>query len=65
MLHLCKLPAAQEVSSDDVLQLLRLAVERSTTDCVLYLCKLPAAQQISSDMYCTCCIQQLQAEAAT
>jgi hypothetical protein len=44
---LCILPAAQQPSSQDVLQLLEAAVQRGSASSILALCKLPAAKTFS------------------
>jgi hypothetical protein len=45
---LCELPAAQELSAEQLLQLLKLVVAHSK-NCTEHLCKLPAGQQLSSE----------------
>lgn len=46
--HLCKLPGAQELSSDAVSLLLHTAVLNSAFDGVEVVCGLPAAEELSS-----------------
>jgi hypothetical protein len=45
---LCTIPAAQQLDSRRVLQLLEAAVKRGNAGCITRLCALPAAQQLSS-----------------
>jgi hypothetical protein len=48
---LCAVPAAQQLRSDDVLQLLQAAVAKDTTSMTGRLLQLPAARQFDGDMW--------------
>jgi hypothetical protein len=42
-------PAAEELDSTQVAQLLTAAVQQSTVECIDQLCRLPASQQVSRE----------------
>jgi lysozyme family protein len=45
--HLCGIPAAQQLTSQVVLQLLEAAVQQGSGSSIRALCELPAAKQLS------------------
>jgi 4-hydroxy-L-threonine phosphate dehydrogenase PdxA len=47
--QLCKLPAVQQLSSNQVVQMLKAAVSHCHAALVEQLCKLPAAKRLSSE----------------
>jgi hypothetical protein len=57
VLELCSLPAAQQLTSAEALQLLKVAVARGYDDLWAALCRLPAAQHLG----CSDVMQLLQA----
>jgi hypothetical protein len=57
---LCRLPAAQQLSGQQVLQLLAAAVQHRDSDCIKELYTLPRAQQLTGDQLMQCLLTAVQ-----